>query len=131
MLSAVIEYISVLLMTFMRSPSSDSSIIESEDIPQDWMQWVVLREGNNRKCLTPEHEGLCGFIDLIWLENCITHRKIIIKSCANSGCCSTLTSSALSDLRRLIEQLLTGRMGEKGLMKWVVQTVARLEEKIK
>ena len=82
MLSAVIEYSPVLLMTFMRAPSSDSSIIESEDIPQDWMQWVVLREGNNRKCLTPEHEGLCGFIDLIWLENCITHRIIIIKSCA-------------------------------------------------
>lgn len=75
MLSAVIEYIPVLLMTFMRAPSSDSSVIESEDIPQDCMQWVVLREGNNRKCLTPEHEGLYGYIDLIWLENCITHRK--------------------------------------------------------
>ena len=35
MLSAVIEYIPVLLMTFMRAPSSDSSVIESEDIPQD------------------------------------------------------------------------------------------------
>ena len=74
MLSAVIEYIPSATNDIYEAPSSDSSIIESEDILQDCMQWVVLWEGNNRKCLTPEHEGLCGFIDLIWLGNCITHR---------------------------------------------------------